>query len=281
MRGLLRYLLKHYAFLLFLLLEVFSFILIFNFNSYQKAQYLNSSNQITATIYNSFNAIGRYFSLASVNRKLAKENAMLKSLISDLPYIRITPYTVVSKAEFTDSVYRFISARVINNSVDKQNNYITLNKGRKHGIKPGQGIVNSEGIVGMITQVSESYSLGFSVLNKRWGASAKLKKSGTFGPLSWDGKDSRYASLTGIPFHVELAVGDTVVTSSYSSVFPEGIMIGTVHSLEKPEGENYYLIKVKLAANFRALSYVDVIDNLKKAEIRALESKKIDDSDTQ
>jgi len=281
MRGLLRYLLKHYAFLLFLLLEVLSFVLIFNFNSYQRVQYLNSSNLVTATIYNSFNAVGRYFSLASVNRKLARENAQLKSIISDLPYIRITPYSVVSKAEITDSVYRFISARVINNSVDKQNNYITLNKGRRHGIKPGQGIVNSEGIVGMITQVSESYSLGFSVLNKRWGASAKLQKSGTFGPLSWDGKDSRYANLTGIPFHVELAVGDTVVTSSYSSVFPEGVMIGTVHSLEKPDGENYYLIKVELAANFRALTYVDVIDNLKKAEIRALESKKIDDSDTQ
>jgi rod shape-determining protein MreC len=281
MRSLLRYLLKHYAFLLFLLLEVFSFVLIFNFNSYQNAQYLNSSNKITATIYNSFNSVGRYFSLASVNRKLAKENAMLKSLISDLPYIRITPYSVVSKAEITDSVYRFISARVINNSVDKQNNYITLNKGRKDGIKPGQGIVNSEGIVGMITQVSESFSLGFSVLNKRWGASAKLKKSGTFGPLSWDGKDSRYANLNGIPFHVELAVGDTVITSSYSSVFPEGIMIGTVHSLEKPPGESYYLISVELATNFRALSFVDVIDNLKKAEIRALESKKIDDSDNQ
>jgi rod shape-determining protein MreC len=281
MRGLLRYLLKHYAFLLFLLLEVFSFVLIFNFNSYQKVKYLNSSNLVTATIYNSFNAVGRYFSLASVNRKLAKENAQLKSLISDLPYIRITPYSVISKAEITDSVYRFISARVINNSVDKQNNYITLDKGRKHGIKPDQGIVNSEGIVGVITQVSESYSLGFSVLNKRWGASAKLQKSGTFGPLSWDGKDSRYANLNGIPFHVELAVGDTVVTSSYSSVFPEGIMIGTVHSIEKPEGENYYLIKVELATNFRALSYVDVIDNLKKTEIRALESRKIDDSDTQ
>ncbi len=281
MRGLLRYLLKNYAFLLFLLLEVFSFVLIFNFNSYQKAKYLNSSNQITATVYNSFNAIGRYFSLASVNRKLAKENAMLKSLISDLPYIRITPYSVTSKAEITDSVYRFISARVINNSVDKQNNYITLNKGRKHGIKPDQGIINSDGIVGVITHVSESFSLGFSVLNKRWGASAKLKKSGTFGPLAWDGKDSRYANLTGIPFHVELAVGDTVVTSSYSSYFPEGIMIGIVHSMEKPDGENYYNILVELAANFRALSYVDVIDNLKRTEIRALESKKVDDTDTQ
>jgi rod shape-determining protein MreC len=281
MRGLIRYLLKNYAFLLLILLEVFSFILIFNFNSYQKVQYLNSSNKFTGTVYNTYNAVGRYFSLASVNRKLARENAMLKSLISDLPYVRVTPYSVVMKAEVTDSVYRFISARVINNSVDKQNNYITLNKGRKHGIKPDQGIINSEGIVGVITNVSESYSLGFSVLNKRWGASAKLKKSGTFGPLSWDGYDARFASLTGIPFHVELSVGDTVETSSYSSVFPEGIMIGTVHSLEKPAGENYYNISVMLAVNFRALSYVDVVENLKKDEIKALESKKADDPNNQ
>jgi rod shape-determining protein MreC len=281
MRGLFRFLLKNYAFLLFLLLEVTSFILIFNFNSYQKAQYLNSSNKFTGTVYNTYNAIGRYLSLASVNRKLAHENAMLKSLISDLPYIKITPYQVVMNAEVTDSVYRFISARVINNSVDKQNNYITLNKGRKHGIKPDQGIINSEGIVGVITNVSESYSLGFSVLNKRWGASAKLKKSGTFGPLSWDGKNAGFASLTGIPFHVELSEGDTVVTSSYSSVFPEGIMIGTIHSLDKPAGDNYYNISVKLSVDFRSLSYVDVVENLKKDEIKALESKKTDDPDYQ
>ena len=274
MRGLLRYLLKNYAFLLFLLLEVFSFILIFNFNSYQRVKYLNSSNKVTAGIYNSFNAVGNYFSLASVNRKLAKENAQLKSLISDLPYIRITPYSIVSKAEVTDSLNRFISAKVINNSVNNQNNYITLNKGRKHGIKPDQGIINSEGIVGVITQVSESFSLGFSVLNKRWGASAKLKKSGTFGPLSWDGGDSEYANLDGIPFHVELAVGDTVVTSSYSSAFPENIMIGTVDSIEQPSGENYYRIRVKLAVDFRALSYVEVVVNLKNDEIKRLESLK-------
>ncbi len=273
--------LKNYAFLLFVILEVVSFILIFNFNNYQKVQFLNSSNKVTASIYNSISAVGNYFSLASVNRKLARENAQLKSLVSNLPYIRITPYSIVANVEFTDSVYRFISARVINNSVDKQNNYITLNKGRKHGIKPDQGIINSEGIVGVITNVSESYSLGFSVLNKHWGASAKLKKSGTFGPLSWDGLDSRFASLNGIPFHVEIEVGDTVVTSSYSSVFPEGILIGTVHSLEQPPGENYYKISVGLAANFRALSYVDVVDNLKKAEVRALESRRIDGTGTQ
>ncbi len=273
MRGLFRFLLKNYAFLLFLLLEVVSFTLIYNFNSYQRSKYLNSSNKVTANIYNSFSAVGNYFSLASVNRKLARENAQLKSLIADLPYIRITPYSIVSKAEITDSLYRFISAKVINNSVDKQDNYITLNKGRKDGVKPDQGIVNSEGVVGVVIHVSESFSLGFSVLNKRWGASAKLKKSGTFGPLAWDGSDSRYANLTGIPFHVELAVGDTVVTSSYSSVFPEGVMIGTVHAIEMPPGDNYYQIQVELAVDFRALSYVDIIENLKKDELKALENR--------
>lgn len=273
MRSLFRFLVKNYAFLLFILLEVLSFTLIYNFNSYQRSRYLNSSNKITATIYNSYNAVGNYFSLASVNRKLAAENARLKSLVSDLPYIRVTPYSIVSKAEITDSLYRYTSAKVINNSVDKQDNYITLNKGRKHGVKPDQGIINSDGVVGVIIHVSESFSLGFSVLNKRWGASAKLKKSGTFGPLSWDGTDSRYANLTGIPYHVELAVGDTVVTSSYSSVFPEGIMIGTVNSIEQPPGENYYKIIIELAVNFRALSYVDIVENLKKDELKALENR--------
>jgi rod shape-determining protein MreC len=280
MRGLLRFLLKYYSFFLFIFLEVISLVLVYNFNSYQKAKYLNSSNKITGSIYNSISGVSNYFSLASVNRKLARENAELKSLISDLPYIKITPYSVISKAQFTDSVFRFISAKVINNSVNRQFNFITINKGRKHGIKPEQGVVNSEGIVGMITHVSESYSLGFSVLNKKWGASAKLKRSGTFGPLSWDGKSADYANLTGIPYHVALTVGDTVVTSSYSSVFPDNIMIGVVESFEKPDGENYYNIKVRLAVNFRALSYVDVVENLKRNEIRNLERNITDDSDT-
>ena len=277
MKALFRFLAKYYSFFLFLLLEILSLVMVYNFNSYQKARYLNSSNRITASIYNSFNAVGNYFRLASVNERLARENAHLKSLISDLPYIKITPYSVINRAEITDSVYRFISARVINNSVDKQYNYITLNKGRKHGVKPDQGIVCSEGIVGVITHVSESYSLGFSVLNKKWGASAKLKSNGTFGPLSWDGKSAEFANLNGIPFHVPVAPGDTVVTSSYSSVFPEGVMIGTVYSVEQPPGDNYYNIVVKLAVNFRALSFVDIVENLKKNEIVTLERNKTDD----
>ncbi len=277
MRNLLRYVLQHYAFLLFLLLEVLSFVLIFNYNTYQKSKFLNSSNRITASIYNSFNSVVSYFGLNEVNRKLSEENAMLRTLLSDIPNVNVSKDSILALVEIKDSVYQYFSARVINNSVNKQYNYITVNKGRKHGIKPDQGIVNSDGVVGVITSASESYSVGFSILNKRWGVSAKLKKSGTFGPISWDGKDFRYVNLNGIPFHVELNKGDTIVTSSYSSVFPEGILIGTVEDFEEPTGENYYIIKVKLAVDFKALSYVEVVENLRRNEIRELENQQIND----
>ncbi len=277
MRSLLRYVLKNYAFLLFLLLEVFSFVLIFKYNTYQHSKYLNSSNSVTASVYNTYNSVINYFGLTKVNRELSEENARLRSLLVNVTD-SISADSLVIPGNKVDTVYRFISARVINNSVNKQYNYITLNKGRKDGIKPDQGIINASGVVGVIISVSESYSVGFSILNRRWGVSAKLKKNGTFGPISWDGNDFRYANLNGIPFHVDLAVGDTVVTSSYSSVFPEGILIGTVSDFEQPQGENYYEITVKLAVDFKSVSYVEVIDNLKIEEIKALENLRIDDS---
>lgn len=277
MRGLFRYLLRNYAFLLFILLEVFSLVLVFNYNSFQKAKYLNSANHTTASIYNSFNSVVIYFGLANVNRELAVENARLKSLIQNNPNFNVLDDSFISELNKGDSTFRFISARVINNSVNKQRNYITLNKGRKHGVKPDQGIISTKGIVGVVIKISESYSMGLSVLNQRWAPSVKLKKSGSFGPLSWDGKDFQFADLMGIPFHVQLDRGDTIVTSSFSYIFPEGIMVGTVDSFFKPDGENYYNIKVKLAADFKALSFVQVIDNLDKTEIKELEILTKDD----
>ncbi len=269
MRSLLRYLIKNYAFLLFLLLEVISLLFVFNFNKYQKVQYLNSSNQVTASVYNSFNSVIKYFALAKVNQSLAEENAKLKSTGSSFP-IEISRDSVLLNFVHANSNYRYITALVINNSVNKTLNYITLNKGIKDGVKPDMGIVSPQGIVGVVVTVSENYAMGFSVLNKRWGASAKLKKSGYFGPIEWSGGDYQIANLMEIPFHVKLAVGDTIVTSSYSAVFPEGIMIGTVHSFEQPEGENFYQIRIKLATDFKSIHYVEVVDNLNKVQFNEL-----------
>ena len=269
MRSLLRYLIKNYAFLLFLLLEVISLSFVFNFNKYQKVQYLNSSNQVTASVYNSFNSVIKYFTLAKVNQSLAEENAKSKSTQTSFP-IEISSDSVSVNFIQKNSNYRYISALVINNSVNKTLNYITLNKGRKDGVKPDMGIVSPQGIVGVVVTVSENYAMGFSILNKRWGASAKLKKSGYFGPIEWSGGDYQIANLMEIPFHVKLTVGDTIVTSSYSAVFPEGIMIGTVHSFKQPEGESFYQIRIKLATDFKSIHYVEVVDNLNKAQLNEL-----------
>ncbi len=272
MRSLFRYLLKNYGFFLFILLEVISLVFVFNNNRYQKAIYLSSANRFTASIYNSYNSAISYFRLSAVNRELAEENTRLKEQLQTVQVVpHILDSLMVSPVK-ESYIYNYVSARVINNSVNKPFNYITLNKGRKHGIKPDQGIVSASGIVGVITQVSESYSVGLSVLNQRWSVSARLKNTGFFGSLAWDGNDYRYARLNEIQFHVPITPGDTVVTSGFSTIFPEGVMIGVIDSFEQPGGEYYYQIKVKLSSNFKTLAYVEVIENVKKSEIEQLEN---------
>ena len=134
------------------------------------------------------------------------------------------------------------------------------------------GIISANGVAGIVTYVSPSYSSGLSLLNTRWNVSAKLAKNNYFGSLMWDAKDYREALLTEIPFHVEVAVGDTVVTSGFSSIFPEGILLGTVMSFDKPGGESFYTIRVKLSVDFKSLSFVEVIENQKKMEIDVVNS---------
>jgi len=272
MRSLFRYLTKNYAFVLFLILEIIAFVMIFNNNKYQKTTFLNSSGFIVGSVYGTFSSITKYFDLTQVNKELSLENARLKTLLYNDPEVKLVEDSIAELAYKNDSLFRFIPARVINNAVSNPHNYITLNKGRKHGIKPDQGIVIDNGIVGVVIDVSESYAVGLSVLNRRWSISAKLKDTGYFGSLYWGGNDYQVASLMEIPFHVNIAVGDTVVTSGFSSVFPEGIMIGTIDSFDQDEGENYYNIEVKLSTDFKSLSYVEVIENLNSQEIKELES---------
>lgn len=272
MRSLLRYLLKNYAFVLFLLLEGAALALVFNHNSYQKSKYLNSSNRITGNIYQTYNSVVDYFHLNRINKELSEENAWLRSRVENITGIPVVNDSLVVTLESADSTYRFISAKIINNSVNKPFNYFTLNKGRNNGIKPDQGVVTGKGIVGVVTHVSDSYAVGLSVLNSRWSISAMHKKSGNYGSLIWRGNDYRTADLTEIPLHVDISPGDSIITSGYSSVFPEGVMIGTIQSFSRPDGENYFNISVQLSTDFKALSYVEVIENQDKPEIKELEN---------
>lgn len=272
MRSLVRYLLKNHAFVLFVLLEALALVMVFNYNSFQKAKYLNSSSRLTGNVYNMFHSVTGYFGLAGVNEELAGENARLRTLLENHGGKITGVDTMLVFAGDTNTVFRFIPAMVISNSVNRPSNYITLNKGSKDGVKPDQGIISPNGIVGVVAQVSESYSMGLSLLNRRWSVSAKLQKSGYYGSLVWQENDYRYAGLTEIPLHVEIAKGDTVVTSGYSSIFPEGILVGTISDFSRPDGDNYYSIEVKLAVDFKSLSYVEIIENQDKQEINELKN---------
>ena len=265
--------------LLFLILESFSLVLIFNYNNFQRVRYLNSSNQVSAAVYKSFNNVVNYFRLTGINENLARENSLLKNRL--MAFEREAEDQ--SNEAFADSLYLgkfvFRSARVINNSVNKQYNYLTLSQGSRNGIRPDQGIISDQGIVGIISYVSENYSTGISLLNRRLMISGKLKKNDFFGSVSWDGTNYRYVRFTDIPSHAEVAIGDSVVTRSSSVYFPEGILIGTVESFEIRQGESFYTIQVKLAVDFQSLTYVEIIENKYKEEIINLESLTTNDQD--
>ncbi len=267
MRNLFRFILQNHVFLLFLLLEIVSFIFIFNFNRYQKSSFLNTSGRITGMIYESYSKVEDFFRLPAANRQLAEENARLRMLLGVSSTTPTLPDSLLLKRTGGENQYRYIAARVISTTVSRQQNFITLDKGLNDGIRPDMGIVTVGGVAGIITHVSPSFSTGLSLLNTRWNVSAKLARNNYFGSLVWDGTDYRRALLNEIPFHVELAVGDTIVTSGYSTFFPEGILLGTVESFEKEGGDNFYNIRVRLSVDFKSLSWVEVIENTRKSEI--------------
>ena len=277
MWSLIRYFYRHHVIILFLILEVIAFIFVFSHNTFQRASYLNSANHISGNIYKRYNSIISYFSLSSVNRDLAHENALLRmALVGAVPGSSEITEPVAGQHKVYNG-FNFISARVINNSVHKQHNYITLDKGSKHGVRPDMGISTVNGVIGVVTNVSESFSTAISLLNLRWNVSARIKRNNYFGSLAWDGKDYRYALLNEIPFHVDLEIGDTIITSGFSSIFPADFLIGEVESFSKEGGDNFYNIRVKLFVDFKSLSYVEIIESKKRNEIEALENLNTND----
>ena len=275
MRNFLFFIYRNHFTFIFLILELVSFYLLVNYNSYHRATWISSSNKISGNIYNSYSNASQYLMLQKINEELAKENAFLRSRMpssfnDSKDYFSLV-YDEHNKQQFT---YR--SARVINNSVNKHFNYITINKGSQNGIKKEMGVISSKGVVGIVKDVSEHYSSVISLLNTRLQISAKLKDKRFFGALGWDGVDYRYAWLNEIPVHAMVTVGDLVVTSGYSAIFPEGLLIGTVEEVQKEKGESFYKIKVKLSVDFKDLSFVEVISNNMKDEQLELESKNND-----
>ena len=252
------------------MLEVTAFLLIVQNNKYQSASFLNSSNYVAGEIYSSVTSATQYLNLGVVNEQLANENAQYRNLMrSSYVFYHDTTKAVVDTIR--NQKYTFKQAKVINNSVNRQDNYITLNKGSLHGIKPDMAVITSNGIVGVVRAVSKNFSSVISVLNSNMRISAKLRKSDYFGSLSWTGSDYRFATLSEVPTHVKIAKGDTIVTSGFSGIFPEDIPVGVVEEVELPEGSNFYEITVKLKTDFKNISYVYVVNNLLRKELTDIE----------
>lgn len=279
MRNLLNFLLKYNYWFLFILLEVASFVLLFRFNNYQQSVYFSSANGITGKVYELSGGVTSYFHLRSVNEDLLDRNMMLEQQIANLEGALLAQQTdsvtVNSLKRLPRTHYDVFKARVANNSLNMADNYITLDKGFKDGIREEMGVVDGNGVVGIVYKTSPHFSLVISVLNSKSSISCKIVGSQYFGYLKWEHGDSRFAYLKDLPRHAEFNLGDTVVTSGYSTVFPEGIIVGTVDDMSDSNDGLSYLLKIKLATDFGKISDVRVITKTGQEEQKDLEQNSI------
>lgn len=271
MRNLLRLIYTYHFPILFFALCGLSFFLIFQNNNFQRTKYIQFSHTASGGFYGGIDNFKVYLSLKEANRQLSQENAELRNKLETFRKITRDKRDTVIDTTYKQE-YFYQSAKVINNTVSKQYNYITLNKGSEQGIKADMAVITKKGIVGIVEGVSENFATVLPVLNRNFKVSAKLKRSNFLGNLSWDGFSPEECLLNDIPHHVVLQKGDTVITTGYSSIFPEGIMIGTVKEFNMKDG-NFYTIKLKLSCDLRSLSYVMVVSDLKKGEQVKLENK--------
>lgn len=272
MRSLLIFIWKHNFFFLFLLLETISVGLIVRNNYYQQASFINSSNYASASITQSYNNITDYFSLKQTNEILADENARLRSSHKSA-FTNKYPVSSLVNDTLLRTKYEYLKAKVVGNTTNRRNNFITLDIGFKQGVTKDMGVISSNGVIGIVKDVSENFSSVMSLLNSKTIISSKVKKDGSFGPLTWDGRDYSLATLTDIPAHVRLAKGDTIVTSGYSSIYPENVNVGIVDSFEQKKGDFFYTVRVKLSTDFKKINYVYIVKNLIKQEQDELEMK--------
>jgi rod shape-determining protein MreC len=272
MKNLLNFIYRNNFFFVFLCLEFICVFILIKNNGYQGSSLLNSSNAVSANVYSMHASAKEYLLLKDENERLAAQNAFLLNRIK-LGYA-VIPLKVYKK---NDTLYRqdyeFMSGKVINSSVNKRNNYLTLNVGKQQGVARDMAVISSNGIIGYVKDVSENFSSVMSILHKDVRVYCQLKKDGLYGPLIWDGADYRYSYLSNIPTYAKVHKGDTVITSSLSEIFPEGLMVGFVESFERKQNESFYTIKVRLSADFKKVNHIAIIRYNKKAERDSLELK--------
>ena len=277
MRNLLNYILRNSAWFLAILLIIFSLYLVFTHNSYQRSVYLTSANKISGNIYTLSNNVTSFFNLKSSNKILLEKNAQLERTVQLLKkeIVALAGDTSAIEAFTNDSIqatqFEFIPADVVNSSISKFNNYITIDKGSQDGINPDMGVISANGVVGVVQNVSKHFSVIIPVINPKFRLAAKLKNSDNFGSIAWDGRNAEEAQLREMPKHELFAVGDTVVTG-FSQIFPEGIVIGYTKEMGISPDDNFNTFNIDLSTNFHTLQHVLVINDKYYRERISLET---------
>ncbi|MCB0773039.1 MAG: rod shape-determining protein MreC [Flavobacteriales bacterium] len=272
MRDLFRFLFRQRNNLLFLALMALSLSLLVNGNMHQRAQAISSSNAVIGQIYAWRNEASEYARLGEVNRQLAIALAAER----DRKHTLLPVADSSAHAEIDSSAaqhYRFLTAQVINSTVHKERNYITLGSGSLAGIRPDMGVIGANGLVGIVRDVSPRFALVTSILGNEYRTSVQLKRSGHFGLLAWDTGDPSTASLTDVAKHVAVNAGDTVVTRGNDGIFPPGVPVGTVIAVMDDPGSPSHIIRVHLSEDLSRTAYVHVVTDLLKAERDSLEAR--------
>ncbi len=270
----------YFNFLFFLVLQVTCIVLLVKNSDTHQAAFAGIANEVTGRVNTQYDKVHNFFNLKENNRVLLEENTRLKNMMAtnfenaDTAFIKhvdsLNTDTLGRQRKFT-----WLAAKVVNNTISQQFNYMTLHRGANQGVKKDMAVVGPQGIVGTVIDVSENFSRAMSLLHRNTRVSAMLKKTEIPGTVGWDGKDPRYLTLTSIPKSASVAKNDSVVTSNYSANFPSNMLIGTVLEIAKDPGSNYFIIKLKAAANFYSIEYVNLVENVQLEEQRRLEAVKV------
>lgn len=273
MRNLLAFILGYSKWFVFAFYVIASIILLIDSNAYQQSVYLTSANSVTGGMTSGWSEITGYFHLKSINESLQKSNADLQNevlnLRSRLSEMEAAGYDSLFDGRYHDR-FGYVSAAVINNNTRHPKNYFTINRGSSDGLQPGMGVVDQNGVVGIVNVTGEHISRVISLLNETQHFSVKLKGTGYIGSLSWHGGDAGVAYVDEIPRHAQYHIGDTIVTSGFSTTFPEGIPVGVVMNRVRGRDDSFFAFKVRLMSDFKSLGTVRVIKDIYKNEIDSL-----------
>ena len=276
MRNIFLFIRRYFNFLFFLVLQIIALSFLFRYNKFHEAAFMGVANELTGRVSSKYSNVEYYFHLKKTNESLAHQNELLLNQLKNNFQSPDSLTKIVLDTTQIDTLgiarkYLWREARVVNNSVSLQNNYITIHRGERQGVRKDMGVISPQGIVGMVVNTSENFSVVMTMLNRQSSVSAKILKTGEIGKVQWDGRSPGFITMINIPKSVPVVKGDSVVTSGYSLSFPPGIMIGVIADIIDDKTSNFYTLTLKPSTNFYSLEYVTVVDNLQKDEQKRLE----------